>query len=298
MQIFMDVAGVTIVGCGDIGTRVAALWQARGATVAALSRSAASMQRLNDLGIRPLPGDLDEPDSLSSLEVSGHLLYYFAPPPRTGQTDPRMRAMLDALSNQTNLGKVVYISTTGVYGNSRGAWVTEDAPVNPQTARAQRRLDAESALRDWGRRRNVTVVILRVPGIYGPGRLPVEAIRSRRPVVNEGECGFSNRIHADDLARVCVAAAERGRADTIYNVSDGRPGTMTEYFNRVADLLDLPRPPVVSRAEAGQVLSPELLSYIDESRRIDNRRMREDLGVALLYPDLETWCKTMIPRGR
>ena len=278
---------VMIIGCGDIGARVAALWRARGACVTALSRSVSGAERLRACGIKALLGDLDKPETLTHIAASGDLLYYFAPPPRVGESDPRMRTLLDALSNGPKPRRVVYISTTGVYGDSRGAWVDEETPVNPQTARARRRLDAENVLRDWGRRHDAAIVILRVPGIYGVGRLPVDAIRSRRPVVNEGECGFANRIHADDLARVCVAAAELGRADTIYNASDGSPGTMTEYFNRVADTVGLPRPPTVSRAEAGRFLSPEMLSYLDESRRIDNRRMREELGIELLYPSLQ-----------
>ncbi len=288
---------IIIIGCGDIGTRVAALWQARGAGVTALARSLSGAERLRASGIEPLLGDLDKPETLTHIAAYSDLLYYFAPPPQVGESDPRMRAFLDVLSNRPRPRRVVYISTTGVYGDSRGAWVNEETPVNPQTARARRRLDAENVLRDWGRRQDAAIVILRVPGIYGAGRLPVEAIRSRRPVVNEGECGFSNRIHADDLARVCVAAAELGRADTIYNASDGSPGTMTEYFNRVADALGLPRPPMVSRAEAARFLSPEMLSYLDESRRIDNRRIREELGIELLYPSLQAGLEACTRQG-
>ncbi len=278
---------VLIIGCGDIGTRVAALWLARGATVTALARNVPGAERLRALGIDPVLGDLDQPDTLTHIDVANRLLYYFVPPPKVGEMDLRMRTLIDALSGRTKPHKAVYISSTGVYGDNHGAWVTEDAPVNPKTARARRRLDAENALRGWGKKQGVAVVILRVPGIYGPGRFPVEAIRSRRPVVYETECGFSNRIHAEDLALVCIAAAERGRADTIYNASDGSPGNMTDYFNRVADAFGLPRPPVVSRAEAARFLSPEMLSYIDESRRIDNRRIREELGIKFRYPSLQ-----------
>ena len=280
--------GVTVIGCGDIGLRVAALWQARGLTVTALARSAAAAARLRAAGIEPVSGDLDQPESLAGLDVAGQLVYYLAPPPPAGQTDPRMHAFLDALSRKPAPGTTVYLSTTGVYGDCHGAWVDEHAAVDPKTPRGRRRLDAENALRAWGRRYGVAVIILRVPGIYGPGRLPLDAVRARRPVVRESECGFSNRIHADDLARACVAAGERGQADTIYNASDGRPGTMTEYFNSVADCLGLQRPPVVNRSEAGRFLSADLLSYIDESRRISNRRIIEELGVQLLYPDLRT----------
>lgn len=278
---------IFIIGCGDIGRRTAALWQARGAAVTALARSDASAQRLQQLGITPVAGDLDQPASLRHLPLTGALLYYFAPPPALDDTDARMRALVAAMTDGARPGRIVYLSTTGVYGDNHGAWVTEDTPLQPRAARSKRRVDAETVLRAFGRQQGVPVVILRVPGIYGPGRLPIEAIMTRRPVLDESESGYTNRIHAQDLARVCVIAAERGRADTVYNVSDGHPSSMTGYFNQLADALGAPRPPVVSRAEAQRVLSAGMLSYLDESRRVDNRRMREELGVELLYPTLD-----------
>ncbi len=278
---------IFIIGCGDIGRRTAALWRARGAEVAALARSDTSAQQLPQLGITPVAGDLDQPLSLRHLPLSGSLLYYFAPPPATDDTDARMRAMVAAMTDGVRPDRIVYISTTGVYGDNRGAWVTEDTPLQPQAARSKRRVDAETVLRAFGRQLGVPVVVLRVPGIYGPGRLPIEAIRTRRPVLDESESGFTNRIHAEDLARVCLIAAERGRADAVYNVSDGHPSSMTGYFNQLADALGEPRPPVVTRAEAQYMLTPGMLSYLDESRRVDNRRMREELGVELLYPTLD-----------
>jgi nucleoside-diphosphate-sugar epimerase len=278
---------IFIIGCGDIGRRTAALWQARGAEVTALARSDASGQQLQQLGIAPVAGDLDQPASLRHLPLTGALLYYFAPPPAQDDTDARMRAMAAAMTDGVRPDRIIYISTTGVYGDNHGAWVTEDTPLQPRAARSKRRVDAESVLRAFGRQQAVPVVILRVPGIYGPGRLPIEAIKTRRPVLDESESGYTNRIHAQDLARVCVIAAERGRADTVYNVSDGHPSSMTAYFNQLADALGAPRPPVVSRAEAQRVLKPGMLSYLDESRRVDNRRMREELGVELLYPTLD-----------
>ncbi len=286
-----------IVGCGDIGRRTAALWQARGADVAALARSDASTRQLQQLGITPVTGDLDRPVSLQHLPLTSALLYYFAPPPAHDDTDRRMRAMVSAMTNGARPDKIVYISTTGVYGDNHGAWVTEDTPLQPKAARSKRRVDAESVLRAFGQEHGVPVIILRVPGIYGPGRLPIEAIKTRRPVLDENESGYTNRIHAEDLARVCVVAAERGRADTVYNVSDGHPSSMTGYFNLLADALGEPRPPVVSRAEAQRVLSAGMLSYLDESRRVDNRRMREELGVELLYPTLEAGLRASLAAG-
>jgi nucleoside-diphosphate-sugar epimerase len=161
----------------------------------------------------------------------------------------------------------VYISTTGVYGDAGGAWVDEDCPPAPATSRARRRLDAEQTLARWAEPAGTQVIVLRVPGIYGPGRLPLERIRRGEPVLAPGECGYTNRIHAEDLVRVCVAAAQRGRPGAVYNVSDGAPGTMTEYLLAVADAAGLPRPPVVGLDQARRVMSPGMLSYLGESRR-------------------------------
>jgi nucleoside-diphosphate-sugar epimerase len=277
---------VVIIGCGDIGRRVAARWRERGAPVAALTRRPASAKALTDLGITLVEGDLDAPESLAGLPTADALVYYFAPPPPRGTTDPRVHAFLAALDEARPPRRIVYISTSGVYGDRQGAWVDETAPADPQTDRARRRLDAENALRAWGREHGVAVVVLRVGGIYGPGRLPRERLAEGRPVLREAECGYTNRIHTDDLAEVCIAAAERGEADALYNASDGKPGTMTGYFNAVADRLGLPRPPAISMAEAQERLSPAMLSYLTESRRLDNRRMREELGVRLRYPEL------------
>ena len=280
------VAGALIVGCGDIGMRVAALERAAGRLVAALARSEDSVRRLRAAGIEPIPGDLDVASSLTGLHLKDTVVYYFAPPPGRGVADPRMDAFVSALVPPEMPARVVLISTTGVYGDCRGEWVTEDRPPNPQADRAKRRLAAETTLRGWSEARGVPVVILRVPGIYGPGRLPEERLRAGEPVLREEESPFSNRIHADDLARVCVAAARCARPSPVYNVSDGHPTTMTDFFNRVADRLDIPRPPELTREEARRRLGEGMLSYLAESKRIDNSRMLKELSVELRYPDL------------
>ena len=285
---------VLIAGCGDIGQRVAALHLAQGARVSALARSPARCAQLEVLGVTPVPGDLDDAGSLLALPAQHALVYYFAPPPEASITDPRLGLFLQAITRTARPHKIVYISTSGVYGDCKGAWVTEDAPPKPQTARAQARLDAETRLLAWSGDHSVPVVILRVGGIYGPGRLPVERIRRGEPVLRREEAPFTNRIHADDLARVCLAAAGRGGAGRIYNVCDDEHSTMTDYFNAVADALGLARPPQISLAEAHKVLSPGMLSYLNESRRMDNRRMREELGVVLRYPNLAAGLATGI----
>ncbi|MGD8546785.1 MAG: SDR family oxidoreductase [Thiohalophilus sp.] len=275
---------VYIVGCGDVGTRVARLWQERGHQVTGLARDG---DRLEALGIAPRVIDLDDPATLTDLPLDGALVYYFAPPPPRGQDDPRMTHFLQAMELQKiQPARVVYISTSGVYGDQQGGVVNEEAPPNPQVDRARRRYAAEQALREWGRRHEVPVIILRVGGIYGPGRLPVKRIRDAVPMVHEKLAPQTNRIHAEDLAAICMAAAERGRADTIYNVSDGNDSNMTEYFNTVADFLGLPRPPLIDWDEAQRSLGEGMLSYLRESRRMDTRRLREELGVVLQYPDL------------
>ncbi|MHB1239908.1 MAG: SDR family oxidoreductase [Gammaproteobacteria bacterium] len=278
---------VLIVGCGDIGRRVAALCRREGTEVHGLVRRPDQGAALSAVDIQPIIADLDRPGSAYPLPVEGARVFYCAPPPTEGDTDPRMRGFLDGLMEQ-RAERIVYISTSGVYGDCGGAWITEGQPVAPRTPRARRRLDAEQALQRWGAAHGVPVVILRVPGIYGPGRLPAQRIRRGLPVLDPSESPFTNRIHADDLARACALAAQRGVPGEVYHASDGKPTTMTDYFFRVADLLGLPRPPVVSRAEAQRVLSAELLSYLNESRRLDNRKLRTGLGLDLVYPDLES----------
>lgn len=277
---------VLIAGCGDIGERVAGLERSAGRRVTGLIRSEASARRLRAAGIQPLMADLDQPASLHDIPVKHALIYYFAPPPGKGVTDPRMEAFVSVLDSSGLPIRVVLISTTGVYGDCRGEWVTEDRPPNPQVDRAKRRLAAETVLRRWSEKSGVPIVILRVPGIYGRGYLPEERLRAREPVLREEESPFSNRIHADDLARACFIAGHHDSPGILYNVSDGHPTTMTDFFYRVADVLGIPRPPAITLEQARRQLGEGMLSYLAESKRIDNRRMREELGVELMYPDL------------
>jgi nucleoside-diphosphate-sugar epimerase len=285
---------IFIVGCGDIGRRVANLEIVAGHAVTALARSdsAAAMLARQNIGI--LRGDLDRPESLTSLPPNPAALYYFAPPPPAGTDDPRLRSLLAAFKPETLPERLVYISTSGVYGDCSGAWIDEDWPLNPKSDRGRRRWAAERMLREWSERHGAPIVILRAPGIYGPGRLPVERIRRGVPVLYERESPWSNRIHADDLAAACYAAARHSRPGQAYNVSDGHPSTMTDYFWRIADLYGLPRPPAISLAEARRVLSPNLLSFLEESRRLDNRRMIKELEINLRYPDLDSGLKVCL----
>jgi nucleoside-diphosphate-sugar epimerase len=275
---------VLIVGCGYVGRHVADRHLARGEPVIGVVRSDSSAQALVEAGIAPIRADLDA-DRLE-LPTQGAGVYYFAPPPDTGTTDPRLARFLASLAATSQPRRIVYIGTTGVYGDCGGAWVDESRPPNPSVDRARRRWDAECRLRGWAEATGGELVILRVAGIYGPGRLPLERLRRGLPMVAEDEAPWTNRIQVDDLAAVCVAAMDRAPAGAVYNVSDGNPGNMADYFNRVADLAGLPWPPVVRLAEAGGRLSEGLLSYLRESRRLDSRRMLAELGVTLRYPTL------------
>jgi nucleoside-diphosphate-sugar epimerase len=282
---------VFIVGCGDIGQRVAALWLRRGAHVTALARNQARADEYTRLGIATVVGDLDQSGSLSASPAQA-LVYYFAPPPSRGTSDPRMCNFLRSIDPAALPARIVYISTSGVYGNVHGAWLTEAAPTHPTTDRSRRRLDAELTLQKWSMVNQIPIVTLRVPGIYGPGRLPIDVVKSGRPILREAESMYTNRIHADDLANICVVAGEAQSSPGIYNVSDGHPGTMAQYFKAVADLLGVARPPEVSLEEAQRVLSAEMMSYLTESRRVDNSKMLRELGVKLRYPTLAEGLKS------
>jgi nucleoside-diphosphate-sugar epimerase len=277
---------VLIVGCGDIGRRVAQRLRSAGQPVTGVVRSAASAARLESAGIAARYCDLDDVPLPPACIAGGRDIFYFAPPPPTGTDDPRMAGFLAALDEGPRPRRLVYISTSAVYGDCHGEWITEAQPPRPTTPRGERRLAAERDLRAWSETRGVQWVILRVPGIYGPGKLPLARLQKGLPVLREADAPWTNRIHADDLAAVCVAAMASEHANTVYNVSDGCPSNMTDYFNRVADAAGLPRPPAVSRAEAEQVLSNGMLSFLRDSRRMDNCKMLEELGIELQYPDL------------
>lgn len=254
-------------------------------------RSRASAGQLSGMGLEAISVDLDKFDPLQFPSVSEADLYYFAPPPPVGETDSRVAGLIEYFERSGHPRRVVYISTTGVYGDCSGDWVDESRPVKPSAARSKRRMAAERAWRRWRLSTGRALAILRVSGIYGPGRLPLKRLRDGAPLLCAEEAPFSNRIHIDDLVKVCVAAMASEQDDALYNVSDGHPSTMVDYFNRIADLAGLTRPPLVNREEAEKVLSAGMLSYMNESRRLDNSKMLQELEISLDYPDLETGLK-------
>ena len=277
-------AGVAIVGCGDVGRRLARRWLERGAHVTGLVKSVASVEKLGRAGITAVQVDLDDSTWEPTL---GSLVYYLAPPPPAGALDGRMRRFLKPLADGVRLTRVVLISTSGVYGDCGGSWVDETAPLRPDTDRSRRRVDAEQTLRQWGNRVGCSIVVLRVPGIYGPGRLPIERLRRGITLPEPEQSPYTNRIHVDDLVTACMAAAAVDATDAIFNVADNRPERMSDYFLKVARLAGVSPPMLVSLQEAKRAASPMLRGYLSASRRLNNTKMRTELGVTLRYPNLD-----------
>jgi nucleoside-diphosphate-sugar epimerase len=278
---------VLIVGCGYIGRRVAALLAAEKHAVTGVVRSRDSADKLAESGAGVVCVDLDQLPADLDWGCTEADIFYFAPPPPSGEQDLRMQAFLTSLPGKMTVRRLVYISTSAVYGDCHGAWITETQPLDPSTPRGHRRLHAEQQLREWCRLNKAHWIILRVPGIYGPGKLPLERLRKGTPVLRETDAPYTNRIHADDLAAICVAAMQSTSCNEVYNVSDGHPGNMTDYFFRVADAAGLPRPPQVSREAAQSVLSAGMLSFLNDSRRMDNSKLLDEMGIELQYPGLD-----------
>jgi len=280
----MTAKRLLIIGCGDVGIRVARLLRPR-FRVYALTRESSRCAVLRGQGVLPLVGDLDRRQGLSALTGLAHAVIHLAPPPAAGTVDTRTAHLIAALARARSLPQhFVYISTSGVYGDCGGAMVDETSPLRPRTDRAHRRADAERRLRDWGARSGVRVSILRVPGIYAADRLPVARIERGTPALLPQDDSYVNHVHADDLARMIVAALHRGQANRSYNASDDAPQKMGDYFDLVADRFRLPRPPRVTRAEARSKIPENLYSFMSESRRLANVRIKQELGVRLRYP--------------
>ncbi len=284
-----------IVGCGDVGLRVA---QALGGRLRlrALSSSPERRPLLRQQGLMPIAGNLDQPRSLKRLRGLAAWVMHLAPPPTPSQTssqafkDPRTRHLLNALG--ASVRRLIYASTTGVYGDAGGARFDETRPVAPATARAARRVDAERQIRQRGKHRGAPLqtALLRIPGIYAPDREggdPRERVRRGAPVLRPEDDVYTNHIHADDLARACIAALWHAKPQRVIHVCDQNELRMGDYFDLVADLSALPRPPRLSRVDAAQQLGAMTLSFMSESRRLDNTRLRRELRLVLRYPDIK-----------
>jgi nucleoside-diphosphate-sugar epimerase len=277
---------VLIVGCGDVGLRVVRLLAPRW-RVLALTSSTERMPVLRAAGALPLWGDLDQPGTLGRLAALARTVLHLAPPPGQGLDDPRTAALLRALARGGVVQRLVYGSTTGVYGDCRGEWIDETRTPAPATDRARRRVAAEGRLRHFGRHSGCSVSLLRIPGIYAldrPGGQPADRLARRMPVLLAAEDVFTNHIQADDLARACVRAMTLGRPQRVVNVCDDSDLRMGDYYDLAADLAGLPRPPRVSREQARAQFSPMQWSFMNESRRIGNARLKRELKLSLRHP--------------
>ncbi len=277
---------VVIVGCGRVGCQLGKLWRDSGLDVTGVVRSREKSGRLVESGLHTVLADLDEEQVVLDVPFQGAAVYYAVPPPDKGVEDTRIQRFLGNLDDKNRPAVLVYLGTTGVYGHCHGAWITEDQVPNPQNLRSQRRLHAENQLVDWHHKTGIPVVILRISGIYGPERLPLMSLKRRQAILNEADSPFSNRIHADDLVSICQLAAIRATSLHTYNISDGSPCKMSTYYDLVALSAGLEKPLTLSWQEAGIALTPSMLEFLRESRRIDNRRMLAELGVVLKYPTL------------
>lgn len=294
-----------IIGFGDVAQRVALqLTQIHGLRLLALTRDASRVQAMRALQVTPLLGDLDRPQSLRRLAGIATRVLHLAPPPSLSEAQPgwsedaRTTALVQALRRGTAPQTVVYGSTSGVYGDCQGAWVEESRPVAPSTARARRRVHAEQSLRRLGQPARAggaligasRVSIVRIPGIYAPNReggTPRARLLRATPVLRQEDDVFTNHIHADDLARAVWLALWRGQPGRIYHACDDTELRMGDYFALAAQLYGLPEPERISRAQAREQLPASLLSFMGESRRLRNQRMKNELGLVLRYPTVE-----------
>ena len=287
-----------IIGCGDTGKRVSHLLQLQGKDVNATSHSTDSSKILVSLGINVFAANLDEPESLSNLPVNNSDIFYFAPPPRSGEQDKRMGNFLDSLDhprnhstssfpeNKQTVRRIVYISTTGVYGDQDGNWITEETPTAPGNARSKRRLSAEEQLKAYCITHKTEYMILRVAGIYDLNKLPINKINAGLKVLEMKTAPASNRIHAADLANICIAAMQSKLHNKIFNVADGNPSSISDYFIQTSRIFNLTPPLEISWEQAQNDLSPEMLSYLTESKKIDVKFMQKELRVTLSFPTL------------
>jgi len=291
-----EVIRVLLIGCGDVALRTARLLHPK-VRLYGLTRRVDDVAKLRAHGIVPIIGDLDDPRSLDRLRTAPFAVLHFAPPPSDGRDDPRTQKLVAALTRARSIPqRFVYISTSGVYGDCAGARVAETRPRRARTPRSRRRVAAEDRLRDWAKRRGVGLSILRAPGIYAETRLPLDRIRQGTPVLVPEDDVFTNHIHAEDLARAAVAALFHARPNRAYNVTDDAEMKMGGWFDTVADAFHLPRPPRVSWEEAERRIAPQLLSFMSESRRLSNARMKRELRVRLRYSTPQELLDEIAPR--
>lgn len=274
-----------IIGCGDVIRRALPTLLRRWRVLALVRRHDPALKAL---GVTQIVGDLDRFRTLYRLRGLADAVIHSAPPPAEGTADPRTARLLAVLGQAKSLPRsMVYIGTTGIYGDCGGDRIDETRFPAPRSARTQRRADAEQRLRDFGRRTGCRVTLLRAPGIYADDRLPLERLRQGTPVPLAAEDAYSNHIHADDLAAACVAALERGLPNRAINVVDDTELKMGDWYDLLADSFLLPRPPRMPYGEVERHLTPMQRSFMGESRRIANCRLKNELRLRLRYPTVQ-----------
>lgn len=282
-----------LVGCGDVGMRLLPLLRDH-FRVFAMTSQPSRIAELRAAGTVPIVANLDRPHTLHRLAGLATTIVHLAPPQSEGKQDCRTRNLTAILPRH---GRLVYVSTTGVYGDCGGAVFDETRLVAPVNARAARRVDAEQTLRRWALRAEGQLAILRVPGIYAQDRLPVERLKQGTPALADADDVYTNHIHADDLAHIIKLALFRALPQRVYHTVDDSDLKMAAYFDLVADAFGLPRPPRVARTELARQVSPMLMSFMSESRRLLNHRIKQELGVRLIYPTVNhTLAKITLPR--
>ena len=287
MKLEKKVGDFTIIGCGDIGFRVARELINQGHQAQATIHFEEGVEIPQSAGIKTVIANFDYQEDVPDIPMHGQKLFYFMPPQGGGSSDYRMVNFCRKLSVDNCPCKIVYISTSGVYGDCGNELVTEETPVNPMSSRAKRRISAENQLCEQADRLGFELIILRVTGIYGPGRLPISQLKKGHEVLRPEDAPGTNRIHSLDLVKICLAAMERGEDGDIFNICDGEKSSMSEYFIAVAEMYDLPQPEQLSWAEAEKVMNPLTFSFLKESRRMSNRKMVEKLAIELQYPTLK-----------
>ena len=271
-----------VVGCGYLGWRVATRWRDRGHAVAAVTRDAIRAQRMRHDGLTPIVADITRPESFSGVEWPAIDSVLFAVGYDRASGQPIYQVYVEGLRHllavlPAGVTRFIYISSTGVYGDFDGEWVDEDSPCQPRREGGRACLAAERLLAEHPRGRRA--IILRLAGVYGPGRVPRrESIVAGQPVPAAAD-GYVNLIHVDDAAGVVLAAEAATLAPRTYIVSDGRPVRRGEYFREMARLLNAPEPAFVAPAADSHAAA-----RASADKRVSNARMMAELAPTLSYP--------------
>lgn len=285
----LDFLTPIIIGCGYVGREICPLLETNHQSPVCIVRTQESLSRLTSKGRTAFVTDLDTAPlaiDTDKIPIHNNQIYYFAPPSSCDDNDHRMANFI-SICQSHRPKKIVYISTSGVYGDCQGRVVNEETNLSPITSRAKRRVNAEQLLINYCNQYDCSYVILRVGGIYGAERLPIHRL-NKITVICPDEAPSSNRVHVIDLARICYRAMNGSVTNEIINVSDGHSTSMTDYYYKIADLAGVPRPRCVPMSQANKELSPAMLSFVKESRQLSVEKMNSLLQPELLFPNLDS----------